>query len=167
MVGFRLHTDHPDGERLALPGTLLGMGLGGFVDGIVLHQLLQWHHMISSQESPTTVLGLERNTLWDGVFHVFAWLAVVIGLFLLWSRLRRGGRPRASRTLWGWVIFGCGVFNLADGLVNHLILGIHHVRDDLGGPLGRDIGFLVVSLALAVAGWWLAHRVGPDVTGRS
>ncbi|TIP73091.1 MAG: DUF2243 domain-containing protein, partial [Mesorhizobium sp.] len=26
-------------------GILLGLGLGGFFDGIVLHQLLQWHHM--------------------------------------------------------------------------------------------------------------------------
>ena len=28
-------------------GILFGLGLGGFVDGIVLHQLLQWHHMLS------------------------------------------------------------------------------------------------------------------------
>jgi uncharacterized membrane protein len=26
---------------------LLGIGLGGFFDGIVLHQILQWHHMLS------------------------------------------------------------------------------------------------------------------------
>jgi Predicted membrane protein (DUF2243) len=29
------------------PGILLGVGLGGFVDGIVLHQILQWHHMLT------------------------------------------------------------------------------------------------------------------------
>ncbi|MFH9118580.1 DUF2243 domain-containing protein [Streptomyces globisporus] len=37
------------GERtrsLQLPGIILGVGLGGFVDGILLHQLLQWHHML-------------------------------------------------------------------------------------------------------------------------
>ncbi|MCK1539441.1 DUF2243 domain-containing protein, partial [Bradyrhizobium sp. 176] len=28
-------------------GVLLGLGLGGFFDGIVFHQLLQWHHMLS------------------------------------------------------------------------------------------------------------------------
>jgi uncharacterized membrane protein len=28
-------------------GVLLGLGLGGFVDGIVLHQILQWHHMLT------------------------------------------------------------------------------------------------------------------------
>jgi uncharacterized membrane protein len=53
------------------PGILLGIGLGGFVDGIVLHQILQWHHMLSSEGShpTTTVAGLETNTLWDGLFH--------------------------------------------------------------------------------------------------
>jgi uncharacterized membrane protein len=28
-------------------GLLFGIGLGGFLDGIVLHQILQWHHMLS------------------------------------------------------------------------------------------------------------------------
>jgi hypothetical protein len=28
-------------------GVFLGLGLGGFFDGIVLHQVLQWHHMVS------------------------------------------------------------------------------------------------------------------------
>ena len=53
-------------------GLLFGLGLGGFVDGIVLHQILQWHHMVSSVSSApvTTVAGLEANTLADGVFHL-------------------------------------------------------------------------------------------------
>ncbi len=53
------------------PGILLGIGLGGFVDGILLHQILQWHHMLTSEGSypKTTVAGLETNTLWDGLFH--------------------------------------------------------------------------------------------------
>jgi uncharacterized membrane protein len=25
----------------------MGLGLGGFLDGIVLHQVLQWHHMLT------------------------------------------------------------------------------------------------------------------------
>ena len=61
---------------------LLGIGLGGFVDGIVLHQILQWHHMLTSEGSypPDTVAGLETNTLWDGLFHASTWVAVTIGL---------------------------------------------------------------------------------------
>ncbi|MGD9755596.1 MAG: DUF2243 domain-containing protein, partial [Acidimicrobiia bacterium] len=30
------------------PGLLIGIGLGGFVDGIVLHQVLQWHHLLTN-----------------------------------------------------------------------------------------------------------------------
>jgi uncharacterized membrane protein len=30
------------------PGIVLRIGLGGFVDGIVLHQILQSHHMLTS-----------------------------------------------------------------------------------------------------------------------
>ena len=29
-----------------------------------------------------------------------------------------------------------------------LLLGIHHVRDDLGGPLGWDLAFLAFGVAL-------------------
>lgn len=31
-------------------GYMLGFGLGGFFDGILLHQLLQWHHLLSGLE---------------------------------------------------------------------------------------------------------------------
>jgi uncharacterized membrane protein len=46
------------------------MGLG--LDGIVLHQILQWHHMLTDTgDNPAnTVVGLEANTLADGFFHL-------------------------------------------------------------------------------------------------
>ena len=53
------------------PGLLLGIGLGGFVDGILLHQILQWHHMLTATDRypSSTIVGLEANTLADGLFH--------------------------------------------------------------------------------------------------
>ena len=46
----------------AAPALLFGMGIGGFVDGIVLHQLLQWHHMLTSAGySADSVHNLEVN----------------------------------------------------------------------------------------------------------
>ena len=74
-------------------GILLGIGLGGFIDGILLHQILQWHHMISHDEPVDTVLGLERNTLWDGLFHAFTWVAVLVGLVLFARQVDRAARP--------------------------------------------------------------------------
>lgn len=153
---------------IGLPGTVLGIGLGGFVDGILLHQILQWHHMLTSTDTDNigvsyypvdTVHGLEINTIWDGLFHTFTWLSVLIGLGLLYSRVTHSrGRIWTSRVLWGWVLFGWGMFNLVEGIVNHQILGIHHVRSGEYQTLW-DIGFLVLG-ALLVAGGWLLQRTG-------
>jgi uncharacterized membrane protein len=151
---------------IALPGTVLGVGLGGFVDGILLHQILQWHHMLSSTDSDNigvryypvdTVAGLRMNTLWDGLFHAFTWLAVLLGLGLLYSRVTASrGRVWRSRALWGWVLVGWGAFNLVEGVVDHHLLGIHHVY---GGPyqLWWDLAFLALGAALVVGGWLLQH----------
>ncbi|MBT2596604.1 DUF2243 domain-containing protein [Arthrobacter sp. ISL-72] len=137
------------------------MGIGGFVDGIVLHQLLQWHHMLSRTESgdTKTVAGLELNTLADGLFHSAMWV-LVLAAAVLTVRARRQGRlsPRWNFHA-GLVLCGWGVFNVVEGLVNHQLLGIHHVRDDLGGPPGWDLAFLGLSLVLIAAGWSL-YRTG-------
>jgi uncharacterized membrane protein len=163
---------------LRLPGVLLGIGLGGFVDGILLHQILQWHHMLSSTDTdnigvryydPHTVSGLRMNTVWDGIFHVVCWLAVLAGLAVLYSRVsRRRRRIWTSRVLWGWTLTGWGVFNLVEGVLDHHILGIHHVR---AGPhrLWWDLGFLLLGVALIV-GAGFVRRTGrhlvPDAEPR-
>lgn len=154
---------------LRTPGIVLGIGLGGFVDGIVLHQVLQWHHLLSSTDSdnigvryyPTdTVDGLRMNTLADGVFHVVTWLAVLVGLAMLYSRVTASPhRTWGSGVLRGWILVGWGAFNLVEGVLDHHILGIHHVR---GGPhrLWWDLGFLALGAALIGAGWLLQRRAG-------
>jgi uncharacterized membrane protein len=55
---------------LRAPGFIMGLGLGGLLDGVVLHQVLQWHHMLTGERSAATVAGLEANTLADGFFHL-------------------------------------------------------------------------------------------------
>ena len=80
------------------PGLLLGIGLGGFLDGILLHQILQWHHMLTgTDENPmTTVAGLETNTLVDGFFHLATWIAVAVGSWLTVKAWQEGGSPRPT-----------------------------------------------------------------------
>ncbi len=39
-----------------IAGIFLGLGLGGFFDGIILHQVLQWHHLFTSVGFPQTLL---------------------------------------------------------------------------------------------------------------
>ncbi|GAA2366735.1 DUF2243 domain-containing protein [Dactylosporangium salmoneum] len=129
-----------EGRTIALPAIALGAGLGGFFDGILLHQLLQW-----------------TSTMWDGIFHAVTWLAVLLALGLLHARVTAGRAGLLGRrALWGWVLVGWGLFNLVEGLVDHQILGIHHVRD---GParLWWDLGYLA-PVALLVAAGWLLRR---------
>ena len=143
------------------PLFLFGVGLGGFVDGIVLHQVLQWHHMISDNEStpPTTIAGLEANTLADGLFHVFAFIVVLVALALLFRQQRREPVAVPPRTtIVGWLLIGWASFNIVEGLVDHHLLQIHHVRDDVSSPLPWDLGFLVFSLVLLAVGRYLTGR---------
>lgn len=166
---------HTTPSSITLPGILLGVGLGGFVDGILLHQILQWHHMLTSAGTANfldvdaypadTVHGLEMNTLWDGFFHVVCWLAVLAGLALLYSRVTHGRRQVwTSRVLWGWVLVGWGLFNLVEGIIDHHILGIHHVRtgDD---QLWWDLGFLALGALLVLGGWLLQRGGSPHAPG--
>jgi uncharacterized membrane protein len=149
-------------------GLLFGLGLGGFVDGIVLHQILQWHHLVSDVgEYPmTTVVGLEANTLADGFFHVLTWF-LVLAASITTIRAWQQGRLAPSWSFhFGLVLTGWGVFNVVEGLIDHQLLGVHHVRDDLGGPLSWDIGFLVLGLLLIVGGW-LLHLHGLRALERS
>lgn len=63
-------TNSEDRHFPTAAGILLGLGLGGFFDGIVLHQILQWHHMATSAGYPADSLeNLKLNTLLDGLFH--------------------------------------------------------------------------------------------------
>ncbi len=148
-----------------VPGLLMGLGLGGFVDGIVLHQILQWHHMASSTDgNPVdTVAGLETNVLADGLFHAATWLFVLLGMFGLLAAWRAGPARTVTAVPPRPALTGWGVFNVVEGVIDHQILGVHHVRDDLGGPLSLDIGFLVFGVLLIVVGWSLYKAGGKQM----
>jgi uncharacterized membrane protein len=140
-------------------GVLLGTGLGGFFDGILLHQLLQWHNMLSSRLPPTDLVNMKINMFWDGLFHAFTWLTTVIGLGLLW---RAGGRPEvpwSTRTFVGSLAIGWGAFNLVEGVIDHHLLGIHHVHPG-AGQLAWDVGFLMFGALLVSVGWGLVRGEG-------
>jgi len=147
-------------SRPRAPGILLGVGLGGFVDGIVLHQILQWHHLLSSEGSypKTTVAGLEVNTLADGLFHASTWVAVAVGIYVFWRRTTEWRWAISGRALVGWMLAGWGFFNVVEGVIDHQILGLHHVREGAGVDENAwDLGFLGFGTLLIAAGWLLAR----------
>jgi uncharacterized membrane protein len=138
-------------RRLVAAGAVLGIGLGGFFDGIVFHQVLQWHHMVSSAVPPTTLDNLRVDTLADGLFHLAAWIVTVIGIWLLLLTDGERHRRRGGRALGGAMIGGWGTFNLVEGVVDHYLLQIHHVRP---GPdqAVYDVAFLAWGVLFLVVG---------------
>ena len=107
---------------------VLGVGLGGFLDGIVLHQILQWHNLLSNVVPPTDLVTMKYNMIWDGVFHALTWSTTLAGVVLLFRAAKRTDALWSSRILAGGMIAGWGIFNFVEGLIDHQIMGIHHVR---------------------------------------
>ncbi|MCP2244164.1 DUF2243 domain-containing protein [Lentzea aerocolonigenes] len=132
-----------------LAALVLGVGIGGFLDGIVAHQLLGWHHVLSGwypREDVTLMM------VGDGLFHLLCLVIVLVGVALLNRRA-----PLPERVLLGGILAGWGVFNLVEGLIDHQVLGIHHVRP---GPdqLAYDLAFLASGAVLLVIGTLFARR---------
>jgi uncharacterized membrane protein len=143
---------------LVAAGALLGIGLGGFVDGILLHQILQWHHMLTARLPATDLVNLKVNMVWDGLFHAFTWLTTVAGLALLWRATGRSDVVRSTPAFAGSLALGWGLFNVVEGMIDHELLQIHHVHPG-DEQLSWDVAFLVLGAALIAAGWTAITRV--------
>ena len=137
----------------------MGLGLGGLLDGVVLHQIFQWHHMLTGtgDQPADTVAGLEANTLADGFFHLATWVLITAAMVLTVRAWQRGELAPPWRAHLGALLAGWGSFNVVEGLIDHQLLGVHHVRDDLGAPLGWDLAFIALGVALLAAGVALAR----------
>jgi uncharacterized membrane protein len=149
-------------------GVLFGLGLGGFFDGIVLHQILQWHHMATSAGYPAdSVENLEFNTLLDGLFHATTYVFVALGLLLLWRSAHRSHFWWSGKMLAGTLLIGFGAFNLVEGLINHHLLGLHHVNETAPREqwIYWDLGFLIWGAAMLVGGWALLRAGRRDSPG--
>lgn len=139
-------------------GLLMGAGLGGFIDGIVFHQILQWHNMLSGWLPPDNLVDAKINMLWDGIFHAAVWVLTVAGLAVLF---RAGHRPDvlwSGRAFLGALLAGWGCFNVIEGLINHQFLGLHHVMEYASNTWPADLGFLMFGALLILAGWQMIAR---------
>jgi uncharacterized membrane protein len=137
---------------LTTAGMAIGIGMGGFVDGIVFHQILQLHNMLSARIPTDTLVGAKVNMVWDGIFHAAVWVATAIGITLLWRAIKRPDVLLSGRALFGSILFGFGLFNLVEGLIDHHLLNVHHVYERLGQS-AWDYVFLASGVALMLTGW--------------
>ena len=139
-------------------GILLGTGLGGFIDGILLHQIAHWHNMGSAKVPPVTMEAMRQNMRWDGLFHLAVWAITLAGVFLMLRDARRGLQLPTAATLAAQMLLGWGGFNLVEGLVDHHLLQLHHVRDLPAHVPAYDWLFLAVAGVLFVAVGWAGTR---------
>jgi uncharacterized membrane protein len=150
--------------RWLTAGSVLGIGLGGFADGIVLHQIAQWHNMGSAVLPPTTMEAMSRNMAWDGLFHLATWAITLIGVFMLWTAARTGASAASVGAFVGELWSGWGAFNLVEGVINHHLLNLHHVRDlPVHVPLYDWMFLALGGVGFVLIGRLMMHRVRPRI----
>jgi uncharacterized membrane protein len=159
-------------QRAIVAGVLTGVGAGMLLDGMVFHQLLQWHHLLSSTEAyaPTSQARLEDSVRADGWFALAGLVVLLAGTLAVWSVARLPAVDWSGSTLAATLLMGAAGFNVFDGLVNHVLLDLHTLREATDRKLAYDLAYVLVDLALvAAAVVWLrvAARAPRAVTGRA
>lgn len=144
---------------MVVAGLWLGIGMGGFVDGILLHQIAQVHAMLSARVPLDSMANMRTNMTADGLFHAVIWLAVLVGVALLFAAGKRTDVHWSGRALAGGMIAGWGLFNVVEGVIDHHLLRLHHVVERLGLSIW-DWLFLGGSAVLIAVGAATAHSAG-------
>lgn len=150
----------PFSWQLRFAGLALGFGIGGFFDGILLHQILQWHHLLSGIEQAR--YDIRILILWDGLFHLLMYIIAGIGLWLLWRGRNEFSAAGAERRLLSNALVGFGGWHILDGVFSHWILGIHRIRMDVDNPLFWDLSWFAVFGIMPVIVGGLVRRGGAD-----
>jgi uncharacterized membrane protein len=135
-------------RRTIWSGILFGVGLVAFIDEMVFHQLLHWHHFY---DKSTTNVGL----ISDGFFHALSWLTTVGALFLV-ADLRRRNAWNGERWL-GSVLLGAGLFQFYDGTVQHKLMMLHQIRYNVV-ILPYDLIWNLTAISMIVIGYYLVRK---------
>lgn len=148
-------------------GYLLGFALGGFFDGILLHQILQWHHLLSAVEQ-APFGDIRIQVMADGLFHAAMYLIAAIGLWSLFRSRYVFSERSADRLLAANLLIGFGLWHMVDGVLSHWLIGIHRIRMDVPNPWFWDIlWFVVFGVLFAAAGMLLRRSAAPPSYGNS
>ena len=138
-------------RSLLWPAVLVGIGVAGSLDEIVLHQLLRWHHFYDRGSQAAGLIA-------DGIFHLGSTAALVVGLVLLVQRWRT--EPDPLRQAAAGILLGAGGFNLYDGTIQHKLLGLHQVRAGTPNNLPYDLVFIAIAAVMLLAGLLLLRATG-------
>ncbi|WP_102348710.1 DUF2243 domain-containing protein [Bacillus sp. Marseille-P3661] len=136
---------------------VLGFGFLGALDGIIFHQLLQWHSVIMATDRPGQIVS-------DGLFHLAVTVTLVVGGILLWLAGNPTTFSQGIKLLIGWFLIGGGAFNIIEGVINHHILQIHRVKPTDPNALAYDLAFLASGLLLILIGYLIKQNRKPQTT---
>jgi uncharacterized membrane protein len=152
-------------RRLSVAAAFLGFALGGFFDGILLHQILQWHHLLSGL--PQAADDLRFLVLTDGLFHLAMYLVAAFGLWWLWTARAVLAEQGHGRAVFAFGMVGFGTWHVIDAFVSHWLLGIHRIRMDSEMPLLWDLLWLgIFGLVPIIIGLWSRRSGDGTGTGR-
>ncbi len=143
---------------LTTASVVLGIGFGGFVDGIFFHQILQVHEMLSNKIPATNYIGKSVNMFWDGIFHAFCLIVALVGVVLLWKLLWRNDVDRSGKLLTAGLLFGWGIFNLVEGIIDHHLLKLHNVVEYATNHAPANYAFLGSSVVFSLVGGFLFNQ---------
>jgi uncharacterized membrane protein len=153
-TGINKSTIRNYSARNVWSGVLFGIGVIAFIDEVVFHQLLHWHHFY---DKSTSNIGLVS----DGLFHAFSFFATIGSLFML-ADLRRRGAFWLHRWI-GGILLGSGAFQLYDGIIQHKLMRLHQIRYNVDiAPY--DWTWNLAALVLLVAGIVITIRTSSKRT---
>lgn len=144
-----------DNSPLITASLCLGIGVGGFFNEIMGWQILQWHQMLSSRVPPVTLAALNFNMMWNGATYLMNLAMTVTGVALLFRATRRGA-TMSSRVLVGAMLGGWGLFAVVEGVIDHHLFGVHHVRSGTH-ELAWDLAYLILGALVMGIGTLLAR----------
>jgi uncharacterized membrane protein len=152
-------------HSILVTGILIGIGIIGFVDETIFHQLLQWHAFYWATDEHGRILS-------DGLFHLFSTLLLLWSLFRVWrgrARWTQGSAPLIVAA----ILMGIGGFNFYDGIIQHAILHLHLVNEHVCNiavthgnnslancpqDIPYEIVWDIVGFIVLVTGFWFWRR---------
>ena len=140
-------------------GIVVGIGLGGLFDSFMFHMILQWHHMLSNVIPPDSMENIHRLMVYDGLFDAFNFAVLLAGAIVLWRDGYYSSAMPSFVGFLGQIVFGAGLFNLVEGIIDHHILQIHYVRQVPNYTM-YNWAFLGLGAVLPLVIGWLMMRRG-------
>ncbi|MFC4870501.1 DUF2243 domain-containing protein [Negadavirga shengliensis] len=167
LFSFKKYKSHsafvPDKDLLnpvplSITAIILGIGIGGFIDGILFHQILQWHGMFTNQLPADTIVGKSVNMFWDGIFHSLTLIAVIIGIISLTRLLKKKNINPSPKLVLGGFFAGWGHFNFVEGIIHHHILNFHNIKEFSNNPNLWNYGFLIIGVIFMIIGFTIIYN---------